>query len=463
MNGWDGASFRDRKGRVYHLDGRVLRTLSPAGLENWRAFEKHPLCAKLMAEQLLISTWEINEQIRDLDPGPALEHEPIRFVSYAFEWPFSMLKRAALLHLQLLRRLIAGGFILSDATPSNVMFRGTRPIFIDTASIVSYRPGDPWRGFTQFLETMLYPLLLAAHKGIPYHSWLRGSGENGLPVDQVAKVFGWLDILRPGVFGHVKVTGAIERLTRKRFELSEDETRAAAVPTALVLRNITNLERIVEKLEPRRGSGAWTDYDDVASYGADGHRQKQAVVEDAAKRLAGQRALVWDIGCNTGAYSVLIAKHAGCVVAMDQEAAVVEEAYRRADREQADHVLPLVMDAANPSPAQGWRGRERRSLSERGRPDLIVALALIHHLVLTKNVPIEQVVAELARLGPRCVLEYVAPDDPLALRLARNGGDGRNELPQRDHFEQIAAEQFRVDSIIPLTATRTLYLLEARA
>jgi 2-polyprenyl-3-methyl-5-hydroxy-6-metoxy-1,4-benzoquinol methylase len=463
MNGWDGASFRDRKGRVYHLDGRVLRKLSPAGLENWRTFAKHPLCAELMAEHLLVSTKEVHGEIRGLGPGPFLEHEPVRFVSYSFEWPFSMLKRAALLHLQLMRRLIPAGFILSDATPSNVMFRGTRPVFIDTASVVGYQPGDPWRGFKQFLETMLYPLLLAAHKAIPYHSWLRGSGENGLPVDQVARVFGWFDILRPGVFGHVKVTGAIERLTRERFELSEDETRTAAVPTPLLLRNVTKLERIVEKLETRRVSGVWTDYDDVASYGPDGHQRKRAGVEDAAVRLAGQRSLIWDIGCNTGAYSVLIAKHADSVVAMDQEAAVVEEVYRRANREQVYNILPLVMDVSNPSPAQGWRGRERRSLSERGRPDLIVALALLHHLVLTKNVPIDQVVAELARLGRCCVLEYVAPDDPQALRLARNGGNGRNQLPQRNAFEQIVGEQFRVDGVISLTATRTLYLLEARA
>lgn len=462
MNGWDGASFRDRKCRVYHLDGRVLRTLSPAGLENWRIFATHPLCAELMAEQLLVSTQEVDEEVRGLGPGPFLEHDPVRFVSYAFEWPFSMLKRAALLHLQLLQRLIPAGFILSDATPSNVMFRGTRPVFIDTASVVGYQPGDPWRAFKQFLETMLYPLMLAAHKGIPYHAWLRGSGENGLPVDQASRIFGWLDILRPGVFGHVKLTGAIEQLARDRLELTEDETRTAAVPTPLLLRNITKLEQIVKSLEPRQVPGAWTDYDDVASYGPDGHQQKCAVVEDAAKRLAGQRALIWDIGCNTGAYSVLIAKHADLVVAMDQEAAVVEEVYRRANREQVDNILPLVMDASNPSPAQGWRGRERRSLSERGRPDLIVALALLHHLVLSKNVPIDQVVAELARLGRCCVLEYVAPDDPQALRLARTGGSGRNELPERNGFEQIVSEPFRIEGIIPLTATRTLYLLEAR-
>jgi len=461
-NGWDGASFRDRKGRVFHLGGRILRELSPAGLDNWRTFAKHPLCAELMTEQLLVSTREVHEAIPGLGPGSFLEHDPVRFVSYAFEWPFSMLKRAALLHLQLLQRLIPAGFILSDATPSNVMFRGTRPIFIDTASVVGYQPGDPWRAFKQFLETMLYPLMLAAHKGISYNAWLRGSGENGLPVDQVARVFGWRDIFRPGVFSHVKVTGAIERLARDRFELTEDETRTAAVSTRLLLRNIAKLERIVESLDARRLQGIWTDYDDEVSYGADGHQQKRAAVERAATR-AGQRSLVWDLGCNTGAYSVLIAKHVDAVVAMDQEGAVVEEAYRRATRDHADNVLPLVMDVANPSPAQGWRGRERRSLSERGTPDVIVALAVLHHLVLSKNVPVDQVVAELARLGPRCILEFVAPDDPQSQRLARTGGHGRNELPARDGFERIAAEQFLIDEVVPLTPTRTLYFLEAKA
>jgi ribosomal protein L11 methylase PrmA len=458
----DGASFRDGKGSVHHVDGKVLRALSPLGMTNWRAFSAHSLSTELMAEGVLVATREATGEFAWHDTALVLEHEPLRFISYAFEWPFSLLKRAALLHLNLLTRLIPAGFILADATPSNVMFHGIRPVFIDTGSIVPYRPGDAWAGFKQFLETMLYPLLVTAHKGIPYNAWLRGAGEDGLPVDQVARLFGWRDLLKPGVLGHVKLTSAIERLTNKSLDVTPDDVRQAGISTSLLLRSVTRIERVVARLEPKRTFAKWADYDAEAGYGTPGQERKRSAVDAEAGRLLTRDAMVWDVGCNTGDYSFLVANRSQLVVAMEEQPIVADAAAQRASSSGIDNVLPLVVDFANPSPAQGWRGQERRTLGQRGVPDLILALAVWHHLILTKNLPADQVLGELAQLGRRCLLEYIAPADPLANRLARNAGDGRNELPTPELFDRMVTRHFSVDGAIPLTDSRTLYVLDSK-
>lgn len=458
--GWDGASFRDRKGRIYHLDGRVFRVLSESGLRNWRAFAARPIASRLMADGVLVPTWEILTGVPGIVPGPVLEHERIPFVSYAFEWPFELLRRAALLHLELLMRLIPEGFILAHATPSNVMFRGTRPVFIDAGSVVPYGPGDVWQAFQQFLETMLYPLLLSAYKGVPYQTWLRGAGESGLPAWQVARLFGWRDCVRRGVVRYVKLGAVFDRVGRGGLELTRGEIAASGMATAVILKNLRSLEQLIASLEPPAGRSTWVDYRGGAYEPVASGRKRDMV--RATMAHVERPTLVWDLGCNTGDYSLLMADTAGLVVAIDDEEPVLSELYRRCRSQEISNVLPLVIDVANPSPAQGWRGVERRALRDRGVPDLVIALGLLHHLVLTRNVPIAELLEELASTTSACLIEYIAPEDPMAQRLRRNAGEGRNEIPDRPVFEALAARHFVQSVRMELTSTRVLYLFRRR-
>lgn len=458
----DAASFRDATGSVYHHGERVLRVLSVEGERNWRAFVHHPLAAQLIAEGTLVRTREAD----DIPPGIAgtavLEHDRIPFVSYAFEWPFTLLQRAALVHLRLLARLVPSGFILSDATPSNVMYRSVAPVFIDVGSIVPYRAGDIWQGFRQFLQTMLYPLLLSAHKGVPHQAWLRGAGEEGLPASHVAPLFGLRDLRRSGVAAYLKLAAAAERASPS-LDVDRAEVRAAGLSTAALLANVGKLERLVSRLRRRRRRriASWADYDAPRGYGADGWERKNAAVRELTAALGPGLGLVWDVGANTGHWSLALAPRAAQVVAMDTDEDAVEALVARCDTERIRNVLPLVVDFANASPAQGWRGLERRALTDRGRADLVLALAVFHHLVVTRNLPAAEVLDEFARVGHWSLVEHVAPEDPLAQRLARNLGDGRNELPDRKRFEDLAERRFRVHRVVELTPTRTLYLMEA--
>jgi len=459
-SGWDSASFRDLGGRIYHREGRVFRVLSGAGLSNWQAFSKNPLSARLVSDGLLIRSWEIPDSLPAVTPpGFVLEHEPIKFISYPYEWPFTLLKSAAMLHLELMEQLIPAGFILSDATASNVMFRGIRPVFIDVGSIMPYRSGDIWQGFKQFLETMLYPLFISAYKDIPHQSWLRGVGETGLPTWQVSRLFGWLDILRTGVLTHVKLADALERVAPNYLDISRDQVSSAGISSAVILRMVKRLKHTINKLQIKPKRRIWIDYDARVVYGDASHVTKRTAVL-AAINLLPSPNIVWDLGCNTGEYSFLLSDKAQLIVAMDEDPAVVDELCQRCRELGTNNVLPLVMDIANPSPSQGWRSAERLSLTDRGIADLVLALGLMHHLVLTKNLPVDQLLQELARISQWCLIEQIAPDDPMAERLRRNFGPGRNELPDRNTFEMRARQHFSIEEVLPLTTTRTLYVLK---
>ena len=220
--GFDPGSFRDWDSRVFLRDGRVFRALSPDGLADWEALAGSRLFGEAVAEGKLVPTERIEDAAvpEGLVHGPAavLEHERVPFVSYPYEWPFSMLRDAALLQLELLRRGLEEDLILKDSTPYNVQFRGTRPVFVDVGSFERFRPGEPWAAYRQFCLLFLNPLLLQAYKGIPYRPWLRGSLDGISPTD-LRRVFSFRDLFRRGVLTHVALHA---RLERKHAESQRD-------------------------------------------------------------------------------------------------------------------------------------------------------------------------------------------------------------------------------------------------
>src|SRR5205809_3934748 len=164
------ASFRDPEARVvYSASGEVLRELSPRGREEWKALERTRFFRRALEDGRIVATEE-------LEPG-LLRHERLPFVSYPYEWPFEMLRDAALLQLSLLDEALDEGFVLKDGSPYNVQWRGSRPVFVDVGSFERLRQGEPWAGYRQFCALFLYPLLLQAWKGVPFNPWLRGSLE----------------------------------------------------------------------------------------------------------------------------------------------------------------------------------------------------------------------------------------------------------------------------------------------
>ena len=422
-------SFRDPDTRVFYHDGAILRGLSERALADWTRLAATRFFARFSEAGLLIPTRQVSLPGEAL-PAPGtgakewaavLEHERVPVVSYPYEWPFGMLRDAALLQLDLTLAALDEGMTLKDATPFNVQWTGARPTFIDVGSFTSYAPGDPWAGYRQFCETFLYPLFLQAYRDVPFHPWLRGRLE-GMTAEQCRNCLSLRDWLRPGVLAHV----VLQAKAQTRYEGTDadvrGELRDAGFGAALIRNNVARLRRTVEGLAWAPARSTWSAYQDEHSYDEAEVDHKQAFVRRIAS--ARRRALVWDIGCNTGVYSRIAAEHADYVLALDADQLVIDRLYAALkEDEDCRNVLPLIADVADPSPGLGWRGAERRPLADRARPDLILCLALMHHVVIGRNVPLDDFVAWLAEFGAEVVLEFVHRNDPMVERLLRNRGD----------------------------------------
>ena len=448
-------SFRDPASGVV-LDGsRVLRYFDDEAARAFTALAAHGVLDDLAGRGHVIGWRTVPEgDARDAGLVAAraalvIEHPRVPFVSYPYEWPFAMLKAAALLTLEIQTALLGAGFTLKDASPFNVQFLGTRPLFIDLGSFERYREGEPWAAYTQFCRLFLYPLLLDARRGVPYHALLR-SNLDGIDVGQMSRLLRARDKLRPSVFRDVVLQGFIERWSEGIADRAS--VASAGISRRALLRLIDRLRDAVSRLEPGVAAGHWSAYDETAGYSGEDREIKERVVEATARSCG----LCWDLGCNTGRFSLVAARGADHLVALDADPAVVNALARRAAAGPAN-LLPLVVDVLNPSPDQGWAGGERLALVQRGRPDLVLCLGLLHHLVVHGQVPLPDVVGWLADLAPRALVEFVPPEDPGFRRLVR-WRSGAHHVYSVGALEAALAQHFGSVRRVALAASgRALY------
>ena len=449
-------SFRDPASTVFYLDGRVLRGLDEQAAAEWRALEATSFFPRLLEQGKVCRTAPAAAPSGDGHWALVLEHERIPFVSYPYEWTFSMLRDAALLHLDILLDALDEGVTMKDGYAYNVQWRGTTPVFIDVVSFERLRGGEPWAGYRQFCQTFLYPLLLQAYKGVAFQPLLRGQVD-GIPPSQMRQLLSGRDQLRRGVLKHVTLHSAMEsRMSKAGTQNVREELEAAGYSGELNRATVRALRKLVEGLSWRPDASHWADYQQTSTYTDEERAAKGAFVDQA---LAGrQLGLVWDLGCNDGTYSRIAARHAAGVVAVDLDDYVIDDLYRRLRDEGQHRILPLVMNLTDPSPGIGWRGRERAPFFGRARPDAVLCLALVHHLALAANVPLPEVVDWLRALDARVVVEFVDPADPMAERLLGNLKPGLHDAYRREAFERLLGERFEVERRLELpSGTRTLY------
>ena len=457
----DDGSFRDPGGFIFRKDGKVFRAIGQHSLEDWNCFSASPLFQDLQKDHLLIPTHAVAADVRSTFPEQlvdsgitVVEHERVPFVSYPYEWPFGMLQEAALLHLDILERCLSHDLILKDSSAFNVQYIGARPVFIDVLSFARLNLGEPWIGYNQFCKMFLFPLMLQAYKQVPFQSWLRSELE-GLDPATFSQLFGTLDLLRPGVFTHVYLQALMQKRLAAAHTSVRNKIKAAGLPKSSIVNNLRGLRRVIRKLKVKASDSTWAAYTQTHSYSDTGMRQK----EDFVRQIVDGRKhrLVWDLGCNVGQFSRIAAEHADYVVAMDADQVTVEVLYRNLRKEGRPNILPLVMDLANISPSQGWAGNERQSLPDRGKPDLALCLALIHHIVISANIPAESFLAWLSRLGTYLIIEFVGKDDPMVRQLLLNKDDTYDAY-SRPSFESCLRQFFRVERSLELAGgTRCLY------
>ena len=381
----DPGSFRDPASRVFVDHSRVWRALSKEALADYEALAATRFFADALTRGDIVHTELVEDAPVPGEWAGVLRHERIDVLSYPYEWPFEMLRDAARLQLALTRQALAEGVITKDASSYNVQFVGSKPVFIDVGSFERLRRSEPWPGYRQFCELFLNPLLIQQVLDLPFQPLLRGHLDGILP-SQAAALLEGRGRLQKGVFTHVKLHARAERkyADADRERDVRAELKRAGFGPRLIDAHLHNLEKAIEDLDRKTSASTWSGYGDRAHYTDRDLAAKEEFVAAAVQAEA--PGIVLDLGANDGRFSRLAAgSGAGYVVAVDSDELVVDRLYRELRREGDQRILPLVIDVADPSPALGWRTCERAAFVERVRPELVLCLAVVHHLALDEH------------------------------------------------------------------------------
>jgi len=478
-NSWKH-SIRDPAGRLHVMGSNLFRQVYAEYAEVYRGLLESTFIRELQDSGDLVQTALFHEEpyrpsADDAAEGhvklPAigngdilLTHKKIPFVSFPAEWPPEMLHAAGQLTLKLSEQALAHGFCLKDATPYNVLFDGPKPVFIDFLSFEPHEPNDPlWFAQAQFIRTFLLPLLVNTELRLPLSS-LFLTKRDGIEPSQVYHMLNPVKRLMPPFVTRValpvwlsaKAENSAGSIYRKRT------LKNSLQANYILLAQFGSLRRDMERALGKKSklTGSWSDYNDTCTYDEHSFANKDVFVEQFL--MNGKPRRVLDVGCNTGHFSVLAARHGAEVVSIDQDPAVIGALWKEASSENLS-ILPLVVDFARPTPALGWNNAEYPSFLDRSRGyfDAIFMLAVMHHLVVNDQIPLDEIMDLASRVTSRyLIIEYVAPDDPQFKRIAR----GRDSLYQHmtsDFFELTATNYFRILGKREIgNHHRTLYILE---
>jgi hypothetical protein len=451
-----GSSFRDPSGFVFRHDGAIYRQVNQRYRSAYDRLVASGLAAHLEAQGHLLPFEEADRSLgRSDDAYKVLRPQPLGFVSYPYEWCPAQLRDAALLTLKVQQAALDHGMTLKDASAYNVQFVGSRPVFIDHLSFDLYEAGAPWQGYRQFCQHFLTPLALACLVDVRLTQLLRVHLD-GIPLDLAAGLLPWRSHLRLSLLAHVH----LHTRSQARYRDTAAATRPRAIAPAQLRALVRHLGAAVQRLRWRPPQTEWADYYTETNYTADALRDKQRRVAAYLDRTAPRT--VWDLGGNIGLMSRLASGRGIPTVCFDVDPVAVERNYQQGRAESDRGLLPLWLDLTNPSPALGWANRERDSLAARGPADLVMALALVHHLAISNNLPFDRLAEDLARLGRWLLVEFVPKEDSQVQRLLATRADIFDRYAPVP-FETAFARHFEIHDRAPIAGSqRTLYLMQSR-
>jgi len=458
---YDAGSFRDPSSRVWRDGGRILRGLDTTAASDWEKTAASKFFQKAMADGRIVRTETVEGPSPDgRDWTAVLEHERIPVVTYPHEWSFAMLQDAALLTLGLVRAAIDDNITTKDATAYNVQFIGARPVFIDVPSFEPYRQGEAWWGYRQFCQMFLFPLMFTAYKDLPHQPWMRGAVD-GITPEQARRVLQGRRASSKGIFSHVWLHAKADARFTDGSADTVTDMKKAGYKKELYVATIDRLIKLVEGLEWDRSESTWGDYSQRGHY----HSKELLLKGDFVRSVASQshRSQVWDIGANDGMFSRIAAEHSDTVLAMDADDLVVDRLYRELKADGTTGIVPMYMNFADPSPGIGWNGTERPPLPSRSQPDLVLALAVIHHLALTHNVPTSAILDNFVTLDSEIVLEIPTENDQMVKTLLRHKRAGTHDAYTLEAIEAQINDRFDVRTREELPGgTRVIFHLAPR-
>ncbi|MBA4391876.1 MAG: SAM-dependent methyltransferase [Syntrophus sp. (in: bacteria)] len=496
-------SFRDPSGFLFKHDDVLYRQINDSYRSDYDLLMQSGLYEKLVAEELLIPHKEVNPPAEERDDEPpghceahvrrgnlnpykTIQPEHIPFISYPYEWCFSQLKNAALTTLKIQKIALEYGMSLKDASTYNIQFFKGKSILIDTLSFEIYKENQPWVAYRQFCQHFLAPLALMAHTDVGLSQLFR-IHMDGIPLDLTSKLLPANSWLRFSLLSHIHLHAKAQKRYEKTSVISASPSVIPASPSVIpaspsvipaqagiqyksasnrkvskhsLIALIHHLESAITALQWHPAGTEWAEYYEDTNYSQEAMTHKKQLVE--AYITENNPRTVWDLGANTGVFSRIAAAKEAETIAFDVDPAAVEKNYRQMRENKETKMLPLCMDLTNPSPSIGWANEERLSLTDRGPADTVLALALIHHLAISNNLPFSHIAAFLSQVCRFLITEFVPKDDSQVQRLLRSREDVFPDYDQ-EHFEQAFSHHFLILKSQALPDTlRTIYLMRLK-
>ena len=450
-------SFRDPSGFVFQRRGLFFRQVN----QQYRAIYDRLVASGL--DRSLIDSGQLIPHCEVDEPGAdtttcykILQPDQVPFVSYPYEWCFGQLQAAALRTLEIQGQALEAGLSLKDASAFNIQFIRGRAVLIDTLSFEPYVEGQPWVAYRQFCQHFLAPLALMSYVDPRMVTFFRFHLD-GLPLDLTSRLLPWRTRLNPRLMVHLHWHARAQQAYGEGGPVK----RPAAFPRRALLGLLDSLRAAVQRLTWEPARTEWANYYAETNYTDAGTRQKIDLVDTFIRDV--QPRTVWDLGANTGRFSQVAADAGAETIACDVDPACVEQNYRSVVHRGEPRILPLLMDLSNPSPALGWDHSERDSLLDRGPVDLVMALALVHHLAIARNIPLDRLAWFCRQASPNLIIEFVPKSDSQTQRLLAGRVD---VFPgyTRAGFEAAFAAHYQIERVEPIAESdRILYLMRARS
>ena len=450
------SSFRDPSGFVFYRNGSLCRQINSVYKDHYDHFISSGLYEKLTQGGLLIPHDEVELEYALSDKAyKVIEPQVVPFISYPHEWCFSQLKDAALLTLEIQNKSMDFGMSLKDCSAYNIQFVNGKPVFIDTLSFERYREGQPWVAYKQFCQHFLAPLALMARKDIRLNQLFRVYMD-GIPLDLASSLLPFRTWFTFSLLNHIH----LHAKSQEYFSDKEVTKYGGKVSRLSFLGIIDSLTSAVKKLKWRPRGTEWAEYYEDTNYSSDALEHKSRLVANFLDKV--NPKLVWDLGANIGIFSRIPADKGIQTLSFDIDTAAVEKNYIKCAEDGELNVLPLLLDLANPSPGIGWENQERMSLIDRGPADTVLALAVLHHLVISNNLPFAKIANFFSKICKALIIEFVPKHDSQVQRLLSTREDIFIEYNQRV-FEETFSRFFKIESSKKIRESeRMLYLMRRK-
>jgi hypothetical protein len=452
------SSFRDPSGFIFTREGIIYRQINQIYSDSYERLMGSGLYKDLVHAGFLIPHTEAD--IDPAFPGTAykvIRPEQIPFISYPYEWSFGQLKDAALATLSIQKHALTFNFSLKDASAYNIQFPHGKATLIDTLSFEPYIDGEPWVAYRQFCQHFMAPLALMAYCDVRLNQLSRVFID-GIPLDLASSLLPKHTRWKLGLNLHIHIHARVQKQYADTA-ISEMRGKRKMSKQAL-LGFITSLESTIKKLHWQPAGTEWVEYYDHTNYNDAAFDHKKQLVCEWTNIIAPK--IIWDLGANNGTFSRVAAQSSAYVISSDIDPAAVELNYQTCKKDREENILPLIIDLTNPSPSIGWNNKERNSFLERGPADLVLALAVIHHLAISNNVPLYSLAGFFASTGKALIIEFIPKTDTQIQKLLRNRQDIFTEY-NRQEFERILNERFMILNSVQLSnSERWLYLMKTK-